>query len=148
MVYKHFIVKFTVNSNFNNFFFLIIPTNLYYLRWWSDLGLAEELEFARDQPLKWYICSMACLTDPELSDQRIDLTKPISFIYIIDDIFDVHGTLEELTLFTEAINKYTSTALIICSLSLSLSLSQQFLLINKLLYTDGILLVLSNYPNT
>ena len=91
---------------------------------------------------------MACLTDPELSDQRIDLTKPISFIYIIDDIFDVHGTLEELTLFTEAINKYTSTALIICSLSLSLSLSQQFLLINKLLYTDGILLVLSNYPNT
>ena len=89
---------------------------------------------------------MACLTDPELSDQRIDLTKPISFIYIIDDIFDVHGTLEELTLFTEAINKYTSTALIICCLSLSLS--QQFLLINKLLYTDGILLVLSNYPNT
>ena len=85
---------------------------------------------------------MACLTDPELSDQRIDLTKPISFIYIIDDIFDVHGTLEELTLFTEAINKYTSTALLICSLS------QQFLLINKLLYTDGILLVLSNYPNT
>ncbi|GMY37119.1 (3S,6E)-nerolidol synthase 1-like [Fagus crenata] len=71
-----------------------------------DLGLAEELEFARDQPLKWYMCSMACLTDPDLSDQRVDLTKPISFIYIIDDIFDVHGTLEELTLFTEAINKW------------------------------------------
>ncbi|KAK7836596.1 (3S,6E)-nerolidol synthase 2, chloroplastic/mitochondrial [Quercus suber] len=80
-------------------------------KWWSDLGLAEELEFARDQPLKWYICSMACLTDPELSDQRIDLTKPISFIYIIDDIFDVHGTLEELTLFTEAINKWDFTGL-------------------------------------
>ncbi|XVE51208.1 hypothetical protein DITRI_Ditri02bG0021200 [Diplodiscus trichospermus] len=30
----------------------------------GDLGLSKELEFARDQPLKWYIWSMACLTDP------------------------------------------------------------------------------------
>ena len=82
--------------------------------------MAEELEFARDQPLKWYMCSMACLTDPDLSDQRVDLTKPISFIYIIDDIFDVHGTLEELTLFTEAINKYASI-IGLCSLPESCS---------------------------
>nr|QWQ79586.1 TPS28 [Juglans sigillata] len=75
-------------------------------KWWGDLGLAKELKFARNQPLKWYICSMVCLVDPDLSDERVELTKPISLIYIIDDIFDVHGTLEELTLFTEAINKW------------------------------------------
>ncbi|KAG2689681.1 hypothetical protein I3760_09G149900 [Carya illinoinensis] len=80
-------------------------------KWWGDLGLAKELKFARNQPLKWYICSMVCLLDPDLSDERVELTKPISLIYIIDDIFDVHGTLEEVTLFTEAINKWDFGAL-------------------------------------
>ena len=65
-----------------------------YIRWWKDLGLANKLEFARDQPIKWYIWSMASLTDPNLSEQRVDLTKPISLIYIIDDIFDVYGTVD------------------------------------------------------
>ncbi|KAL6282162.1 hypothetical protein ACE6H2_013091 [Prunus campanulata] len=75
-------------------------------RWWKELGLAKELKFARDQPVKWYIWSMACLTDPKLSEERVELTKPISFIYLIDDIFDVYGTLDELILFTEAVNRW------------------------------------------
>lgn len=79
-------------------------------RWWKDLGLSKELKFARNQPLKWHIWSMATLTDPILSEQRIDLTKPISFIYIIDDIFDVHGTLDELILFTQVINRWDTAA--------------------------------------
>ncbi|THG04692.1 hypothetical protein TEA_006512 [Camellia sinensis var. sinensis] len=75
-------------------------------KWWKDTGLASELKFARDQPLKWYMWPMAALTDPRFSEQRVELTKPISFIYLIDDIFDVYGTLEELTLFTEAVNRW------------------------------------------
>ncbi|KAG4124068.1 hypothetical protein ERO13_D10G017700v2 [Gossypium hirsutum] len=78
--------------------------------WWKQLGLAKELEFARDQPMKWYIWSMACLTDPTLSEQRIDLTKPISLIYIIDDIFDVYGTLDELTLFVQVVERWDYAA--------------------------------------
>ena len=87
----------------NKFYFIS------FFRWWKGLGLSQELKFARNQPLKWYIWSMATLTDPSLSEQRIDLTKPISFIYIIDDIFDVHGTLDELTLFTEVISRYDNS---------------------------------------
>ena len=67
--------------------------------------MTEELKFARDQPLKCYMWPMAIIPDPMLSEQRIELTKPISLIYIIDDIFDVGGTLDELTLFTEAVNR-------------------------------------------
>lgn len=70
------------------------------------MGLAKELKLARDQPLKWYTWPMAALSDPRLSEQRTELTKPISLIYIIDDIFDVYGTLDQLTLFTEAVNRY------------------------------------------
>lgn len=80
-------------------------------KWWEDIGLAKELAFARDQPLKWYLWSMACLTDPSLSQHRVELTKPISFIYIIDDIFDVYGSLDELILFTEAVNSWESNAI-------------------------------------
>ncbi|TKY71585.1 (3S,6E)-nerolidol synthase 1 [Spatholobus suberectus] len=78
-------------------------------KWWKDLGMANEVKFARYQPLKWYMWPMACFTDPRFSDQRIQLTKPISLIYIIDDIFDVHGTLDQLTLFTDAVNRWELT---------------------------------------
>ncbi|KAF9672217.1 hypothetical protein SADUNF_Sadunf11G0017700 [Salix dunnii] len=80
------------------------------LKWWKDLGLTKEIKFARDQPLKWYMWSMSCLADPCLSQQRIELTKPISMIYIIDDIFDVYGTLDELVCFTEVINRWDIAA--------------------------------------
>lgn len=79
--------------------------------WWKDLGLAKEMKLARDQPLKWHMWPIAMLTDPSLSEERIDLTKPISLIYIIDDIFDVNGTIDELTLFTEAVNRWDIAAI-------------------------------------
>ncbi|XP_054799976.1 (3S,6E)-nerolidol synthase 1-like isoform X2 [Prosopis cineraria] len=75
-------------------------------KWWTELGLANELKYARNQPLKWYIWSLACLTDPSFSEERVELTKPISFIYLMDDIFDIYGTLEELTLFTKAVTRW------------------------------------------
>ncbi|CAL5331980.1 unnamed protein product [Camellia sinensis] len=79
-------------------------------RWWKSTGLGNELKYARNQPLKWYLWSMATLTDPSLSEQRVELTKPISLVYIIDDIFDVYGTLEQLILFTEAVNRWELAA--------------------------------------
>ncbi|XP_031389611.1 (3S,6E)-nerolidol synthase 1-like isoform X2 [Punica granatum] len=75
-------------------------------KWWRDLGLSNELKFARDQPMKWYMWPMVVLPEPKLSKERVDLTKPIAMVYIIDDIFDVHGTLDELTLFAEAIDRW------------------------------------------
>lgn len=78
-------------------------------RWWNDLDLNRELELARNQPIKWYTWSMAILMDDiSLSEQRVQLTKSIAFIYLIDDVFDVYGTLAELEIFTEAVNEYVS----------------------------------------
>lgn len=45
--------------------------------------------------------------EPELSDLRKGLTKVTSLITIIDDIYDVYGTLEELELFTTAVERYS-----------------------------------------
>lgn len=68
--------------------------------------MTKELNFVRDQPIKWYTWPMASLVDPRLSEERIELTKAISLVYIIDDVFDVHGTLDELVLFTAAVARY------------------------------------------
>ncbi|KFK40673.1 hypothetical protein AALP_AA2G026500 [Arabis alpina] len=75
-------------------------------KWWTELGLEKELLKARNQPLKWYTWSMEILQDPTLSEQRLDLTKTISLIYVIDDIFDVYGELEELAIFTQVIERW------------------------------------------
>ncbi|PIM98550.1 Tricyclene synthase [Handroanthus impetiginosus] len=80
--------------------------------WWNELSLSDSLKFARNQPLKWYTWSMAILMDDiNMSEQRVELTKSISFIYLIDDIFDLYGTQDELTVFTEAINKWDYAAI-------------------------------------
>nr|ABR24417.1 nerolidol/linalool synthase 1 [Antirrhinum majus] len=79
--------------------------------WWKELRIAENLSLARNQPLKWYTCSMAILIDDiTLSEQRIELTKSITFIYLIDDIFDVYGSPEELVIFAEAVSKWDYAA--------------------------------------
>ncbi|KAM3343691.1 (3S,6E)-nerolidol synthase 1-like [Capsicum galapagoense] len=80
-------------------------------RWWRSLGLAEELKLLRDQPLKWYTWPMAVLTDPRMSQQRIELAKCITFVYVIDDIFDLYGTVEGLTLFSQAVNRWELSAM-------------------------------------
>lgn len=74
-------------------------------RWWKDLGLSKDLKFARDEPIKWYVWTMACIPDPRFSDVRIEVTKPVSLIYIIDDLFDIYGNIDQLTLFTEAVKR-------------------------------------------
>ncbi|WVZ78115.1 hypothetical protein U9M48_025878 [Paspalum notatum var. saurae] len=79
-------------------------------RWWMDLGLAQEIPVARDQVLKWYMWCMACLQRGSFSRYRVEMTKIISLVYVVDDIFDLVGTQEELSLFAEAIKQWTTAA--------------------------------------
>ncbi|MED6212873.1 hypothetical protein PIB30_087586 [Stylosanthes scabra] len=68
--------------------------------------MSKEPKFAGYEALKWYLWSMACFTDPSFSDQRLELSKPISLVYVIDDIYDVYGTLDQLVLFTDAVKRW------------------------------------------
>nr|CAB3445367.1 unnamed protein product [Digitaria exilis] len=79
-------------------------------RWWMDLGLAQEVPVARDQVPKWYMWPMAILQGSSFSRYRIEIAKIISLVYVVDDIFDLVGTLEELSLFTEAVKMWNTEA--------------------------------------
>nr|CAB3448623.1 unnamed protein product [Digitaria exilis] len=78
--------------------------------WWMELGLAQEIPVARDQVLKWYTWSMTILQGPSLSRYRVEITKIIAIAYVVDDIFDLVGTLDELSLFTKAIKVWDIAA--------------------------------------
>ncbi|CAI9087705.1 OLC1v1021849C3 [Oldenlandia corymbosa var. corymbosa] len=75
-------------------------------KWWEDLGIGKKLEHARGEPLKWYPWPLPLLNDLSLSNERVALTKIISFIYLIDDIFDYYGEPEHLNLFSQSVKRW------------------------------------------
>uniref|UniRef100_A0A2N9IH01 Terpene synthase metal-binding domain-containing protein n=1 Tax=Fagus sylvatica TaxID=28930 RepID=A0A2N9IH01_FAGSY len=75
-------------------------------RWWKELDFARKLPFARDRVVECYFWIVAVYFEPQYSLARKILTKVIAMTSIIDDIYDVYGTLEELEPFTEAIERW------------------------------------------
>nr|QHU78622.1 linalool synthase [Albizia julibrissin] len=79
----------------------------YTARWWKEMrDNGEKLSFVRDLPTENFFWGVGMASQPELSYFRREMTKITSFITIIDDIYDVHGTLQELELFTHVIHRW------------------------------------------
>ncbi|MCL7050138.1 hypothetical protein MKW94_018698 [Papaver nudicaule] len=75
-------------------------------RWWNNMGIAEKLNFARDRIVECFLSSIGFCWEPRYERCREWLTKILSFALVIDDIYDVYGSLEELELFTDAIERW------------------------------------------
>ncbi|KAK9092209.1 hypothetical protein Syun_027120 [Stephania yunnanensis] len=80
------------------------------LRWWENLGLGNKLSFARDRVVESYLWSLGCTFEPEHEQCREVITKVIAIATVIDDIYDVYGTLDELELFTAVIERWDISA--------------------------------------
>ncbi|XVF88975.1 hypothetical protein PTKIN_Ptkin19aG0094600 [Pterospermum kingtungense] len=80
-------------------------------KWWKDLGLGERLSFARDRLMEHFLWGLAMNCDPQSGKSRIILTKVASLITSIDNVYDVYGTLDELELFTEAVERWDMNAI-------------------------------------
>ncbi|KAL0535852.1 hypothetical protein IC582_024778 [Cucumis melo] len=83
----------------------------YAARWWKSTGLAEKLEFARDRLMANFFCSVGMGFEPHLGCFRRMTTKVTSLITIIDDVYDVYGTLDELELFTDVVERWDIAAI-------------------------------------
>ncbi|KAF7848704.1 hypothetical protein BT93_L1721 [Corymbia citriodora subsp. variegata] len=77
-------------------------------RWWRDLGLIEQVHFTRDRPVESFLYALGLSQEPRFSSLRKSLTKVVIFILIIDDVYDIYGSLEELECFTGAITRWDS----------------------------------------
>lgn len=77
-----------------------------FTRFWNELGLANRLSFARDRLVESFIWALGMNVNPQLRYSRIQLAKQVQLITYIDDIYDVYGTLDEVELFTDAIERW------------------------------------------
>ncbi|KAG9454294.1 hypothetical protein H6P81_007198 [Aristolochia fimbriata] len=75
-------------------------------RWWGALGLGKELKLARQNYLEWFMWPLIAAPEPQYSAFRVEMAKPVAFLFLIDDIFDIYGTVDELILFTEAVERW------------------------------------------
>ncbi|KAL3508579.1 hypothetical protein ACH5RR_027980 [Cinchona calisaya] len=71
--------------------------------WWRSIDCPKNLPFARDRLVECYFWIMNVYFEPHYSLARTILAKVITMISIVDDIYDVYGTLDELALLTDAI---------------------------------------------
>ncbi|CAL5405703.1 unnamed protein product [Camellia sinensis] len=80
-------------------------------KWWIELDFAKKMPFARDRIVECYFWILGVYFEPQYLLARRMLTKVATLTSIIDDIYDVYGTLEELVLFTDAIERWEINAI-------------------------------------
>ncbi|KAL8495048.1 hypothetical protein ACS0TY_019270 [Phlomoides rotata] len=70
----------------------------------SDLG--KKLTFARDRMAESFLWAVGFTPEPHQGYTREIMTKVAGMVSVIDDIYDVYGTLEEIELFTKFIERW------------------------------------------
>nr|WNI01936.1 terpene synthase [Psidium guajava] len=80
-------------------------------RWWKDIDVARKFPFAKDRIVEMFFWISGVYFEPKFAVAREILTKVASLLSILDDIYDAYGTLEELIIFTEAIQKWDVDAM-------------------------------------
>ncbi|MBA0829423.1 hypothetical protein Goarm_014031 [Gossypium armourianum] len=78
----------------------------YVSAWWKELGLDKRMSFARDRLMENFLWSVGMIISPQNGKGRRIQTKVNSLITIIDDVYDVYGTLDELELFTDVVERF------------------------------------------
>ncbi|THU71986.1 hypothetical protein C4D60_Mb04t07340 [Musa balbisiana] len=91
------------SANFSPNFWLSI-------RWWRNLGLAQRLRFSRDRLMENYFWTVGWAFEPQFARCSEAQTKANCLITTIDDVYDVYGTMDELELFTDAVDRWDVNA--------------------------------------
>ncbi|TKY66664.1 (-)-germacrene D synthase [Spatholobus suberectus] len=75
-------------------------------KWWvNDLNVSTKLPFVRDRIVEGCFWILGVYYEPHYSIARKITTKVIALCSIIDDLYDAYGTIDELQLFTNAIER-------------------------------------------
>jgi hypothetical protein len=73
-------------------------------RWWTSSGFSE-LKFTRDRVAEIYFAPASFMFEPHFASCRAVYTKFSILTVILDDLYDGHGTLDNLELFSQAVKR-------------------------------------------
>lgn len=73
--------------------------------------MAQKLPFARDRLVASFLWSLGTSGEPHHRYCREALTKLIVLIGVCDDVYDIYGTLDELQLFTDVVERWDINAM-------------------------------------
>ncbi|PHT87246.1 (E,E)-germacrene B synthase [Capsicum annuum] len=79
-------------------------------RWWKGLDVERNFPFARNRLVEAYFWIIGIYFEPQYCRGRRFTTKVISLASILDDLYDVYGTHDELEMFTDAIQRWDINA--------------------------------------
>ncbi|KAI4367996.1 hypothetical protein MLD38_016614 [Melastoma candidum] len=73
--------------------------------WWVELGLTK-MNISRDRLMELYLWCSSIVYEPQYGTCRQPITKIASMITLIDDVYDIYGTLDELQLLTDMVDRW------------------------------------------
>ncbi|XP_037493564.1 (-)-alpha-terpineol synthase isoform X2 [Jatropha curcas] len=79
--------------------------------WWKKTGLGEKLGFVRGRPMEVFLWAVGGLYEPQYAYFRRILTRVGALVTVVDDIYDVYGTFDELQLFSDAVERWDIDAM-------------------------------------
>ncbi|KAJ6835534.1 (-)-germacrene D synthase-like [Iris pallida] len=74
--------------------------------WSEEVGLMNNLPFYRDRVAESYFWILGVWFEPRYSIERLLLSKLFNLMTVIDDMYDAYGTMKELQLFTNEIERW------------------------------------------
>ncbi|KAI5412145.1 probable terpene synthase 2 isoform X2 [Lathyrus oleraceus] len=74
--------------------------------WWKKSDFTTKVPYARDRVVEAYFWPLAMSYEPNYATSRKIGGKLVSCISLLDDTYDAFGTVEELEIFTEAIQRW------------------------------------------
>lgn len=91
-----------------------------------ELGLYK-FNFLRDRLVEHYLWGQGLVWEPQYGDYRFLATKIICILTAIDDCYDSYGSVEELQLFTDFIDRFIILHFEFIKLSMIPSLKNGFI---------------------
>ncbi|QHN95851.1 hypothetical protein HN51_043784 [Arachis hypogaea] len=80
-------------------------------KWWKRSEFATKVPYIRDRVVEAFFWPFAMSSEPNYSTTRCMIGKFGACISLVDDTYDVYGTVQELELFTEAIQRWDSSCI-------------------------------------
>ncbi|MED6123453.1 hypothetical protein PIB30_049299 [Stylosanthes scabra] len=78
------------------------------VRWWKKSEFATKFPYARERIAELYFWPFSMNSEPKYSSFRRITAKLVQWMTVVDDTYDVYGTIGELELFTQAIQSLSS----------------------------------------